>query len=170
MNARKSRSARRLSSTVALGMLAMTTACSYGGSEMRSAPLPGEMIPVGYGMAHKRNVTTSIASVVPTREIASRFATVEEMLEGRVAGLDVLRGPGGFSIRIRGATSLLMSNEPLVVIDGIPIHSYSASSALAGVTPQSVERIDVLKDAGSTAIYGSRGANGVILITTRRGR
>jgi TonB-dependent SusC/RagA subfamily outer membrane receptor len=82
-------------------------------------------------------------------------------------GVDVVRQGGGFRVLIRGMGSITASSEPLYVIDGLPLTS--GTGGMLGISPNDVARIDVLKDAGSTAIYGSRGANGVILITTRRG-
>lgn len=96
-----------------------------------------------------------------------RVSRVEEMLEGRFAGVEVTRLPsGGIAVRIRGTTSVNGSNEPLYVVDGQPIHA-EPGGALRWLNPQDVERIQVLKDIGSTAFYGVRGANGVILITTK---
>jgi TonB-dependent SusC/RagA subfamily outer membrane receptor len=86
-----------------------------------------------------------------------------------VPGLTVIRLPNGdISLRIRGDRSFQGDNEPLLVIDGRPVRG-DIGAALAGLAPRDIERIDVLKDAGSTAIYGSQGANGVIIITTKRG-
>jgi TonB-dependent SusC/RagA subfamily outer membrane receptor len=91
----------------------------------------------------------------------------EEMLAGRFAGVEVLRLPGGgISVRIRGQTSVSASTEPLFVIDGMPVNA-EPGGALRWLNPRDVQRIEVLKDIGSTAFYGVRGANGVILITTR---
>ena len=94
----------------------------------------------------------------------------EELLAGRFAGVEVtpLAG-GGVSVRIRGATSVMGSNEPLYVIDGMPVRA-GPGGALHGINPYDIARIEVLKDAGSTAQWGVRGANGVVLITTMRGR
>lgn len=96
-----------------------------------------------------------------------RVARAEELLIGRFPGVEVLPLPGGgVSVRIRGATSLTLSTEPLYVIDGMPINT-EPGGALKWLAPQDVHRIEVLKDPGSTAFYGVRGANGVILITTK---
>lgn len=90
---------------------------------------------------------------------------------GRVPGLTVLRTPnGGYSLRIRGRSSFYGNDEPLIVIDGMPIRQGGASNALMSLDPGDVARIDVLKDAGATAAYGVQGGNGVLLIATRRGR
>jgi TonB-dependent SusC/RagA subfamily outer membrane receptor len=98
---------------------------------------------------------------------------MEELLQARVPGLEVLPlTNGNYTLRIRGHHSLrgrVTEDEPLLVIDDIPVLQGSIGTALAGVSPRDVARIDVLKDAGATAIFGSRGANGVIIITTKRG-
>lgn len=94
----------------------------------------------------------------------------EELLEGRFPGVEVIRlVTGDVSVRIRGASSIVGSNEPLYVIDGMEI-SPGPGGALVGINPADIARIEVLKDVGSTSLYGVRGANGVIVITTRRGR
>ena len=91
----------------------------------------------------------------------------EEMLIGRFAGVEVIpMQGGGLAVRIRGATSVSLSTEPLFVVDGLPVHA-EPGGALKWLNPQDVQKIEVLKDIGSTAFYGVRGANGVILITTK---
>ena len=113
-----------------------------------------------------------MTTVVPT-ETDARVTRVEELLRG-VPGLDMTRLPdGNYQLRIRGHRSIRGNpddDDPLVVIDGIPISREAVGSTLAGLAPGDVARIDVLKDAGSTGVYGSRGANGVIVITTKRAR
>jgi TonB-dependent starch-binding outer membrane protein SusC len=95
--------------------------------------------------------------------------SMEEILKGRVAGVTVARGAdGGLAVRIRGATSLFGSAEPLYVLDGLPIEAGPGGS-LVGIDVYDIESIRVLKDPAETAMYGMRGANGVILITTKRG-
>jgi TonB-dependent starch-binding outer membrane protein SusC len=89
---------------------------------------------------------------------------------GRVAGVHVARTADGLSIRIRGASTVLGDPEPLIVLDGQPLPQGSGARELALVNPADVARVEVLKDGGSTAFYGVRGANGVLLITTKRGR
>lgn len=97
----------------------------------------------------------------------TRVVRAEEMLVGRFAGVEVIPIPGGgISVRIRGATSVNASTEPLFVVDGMAVHA-EPGGALKWLAPQDVQRIEVLKDPGSTAFYGVRGANGVILITTK---
>jgi len=146
-----------------------------GCAARRSPPAPAAPqvveTPAGYGVRRGAEATGAITSV-PGEEAALRHAVrVEELLRGRVAGVQVLPdGRGGFSVRIRGAGGILTSGEPLYVVDGMPMTDAGFANALAGIAPQDVARIDVLKDAASTSIYGSRGANGVIVITTRRRR
>ncbi len=94
-------------------------------------------------------------------------APIEELLASRVAGVTVVRTADGIAIRIRGATSLLGDTEPLYVLDGIPIQPGPGGS-LSGISPHDIESIKVLKDPVSLAMYGARGANGVIVITTKR--
>jgi len=96
-------------------------------------------------------------------------AQVEELLEGRNAGVQVIRLPGGgVSVRIRGRSSIYGDNEPLYVIDGMPVEVTTGQS-LSWLNPGDIQRIEILKDASATAVYGMRGANGVVLITTRHG-
>ena len=120
--------------------------------------------------ASDRDRATTSVSTISEKEIATmRVGRVEELLMGRVAGLEVMRDASGdYRLRIRGQRSLLGGDEPLVRVDGMPIGAGGLSRALTGVSPSDVARIEVLKDAGATAFYGLRGANGVILITTRR--
>jgi TonB-dependent SusC/RagA subfamily outer membrane receptor len=101
-----------------------------------------------------------------SKEVYSR---VEELIEGRAPGVQVLHlANGGFALRIRGLSSPTGGNDPLIVIDGTESGGGNGNGALAALNPQDVVRIEVLKDAASTAFYGMRGANGVIVITTRR--
>ena len=140
---------------------------STGGG--RSERVDGERVEIGYGTQERDHITGSVSSLTADDLGNQRVSRVEELLEDRVPGLTAVRRPdGSLSFRIRGTRSLIGNNEPLIVIDGMPVSASSVTLALGGLAPQSVHRIDVLKDAGSTAVYGSRGANGVILITTKR--
>ena len=116
--------------------------------------------------------TGAVTTVIPG-ETDARVSRVEELLRG-VAGLEVTPLPNGsYRLRIRGQRSIRDNpgdDDPLLVIDGIPVSSESMSSVLAGIAPSDVARIEVLKDAAATSVYGSRGANGVIVITTKRAR
>jgi TonB-dependent SusC/RagA subfamily outer membrane receptor len=141
-------------------------------SALRPDPVvrSGAPVAVGYATQPARDVAGARGSVDFDSAGTGRYPRVEEMLAGRVAGLEVLRRTDGrFSLRVRGIASIIGSGEPLLVVDGMPING-EAAEVLAGLSPLDVQRIDVLKDAGATAIYGSRGANGVVLITMKRGR
>ena len=159
---------------VALLVVATAAGCaSRGGGPHAEGGAPAEddtsRVAIGYGTSARRDVTSAIGSVSGCDLDARRATRVEDLLQGRVAGVEVSRDRSGApAVRVRGARSLYGDDEPLFVIDGMPL--LQGSGALLGISPQDVARIDVLKDAGATAIYGSRGANGVIVITTRRGR
>lgn len=128
-----------------------------------------EVVVVGYGTQRKEAVTGSVASVKGdiVREVPS--ANISQSLQGRVAGVEMSQTsskPGStMQIRVRGTRSLNASNDPLVVLDGIPF-----SGSISDLDPNDIKSIDILKDASATAIYGSRGANGVLLITTNKGQ
>lgn len=128
-----------------------------------------EVVVVGYGTQRKEAVTGSVASIKGdvVREVPS--ANITQALQGRVAGVDMEQTsskPGAaMQIRIRGTRSLTASNDPLVVLDGIPF-----AGSIGDINPNDIRSIDILKDASATAIYGSRGANGVILVTTNKGQ
>lgn len=109
------------------------------------------------------------ASTADERELndGRRVAQAEEMLEGRFAGVRVIRVPGGIAVRIRGGSSLMASNDPLYIVDGMEMVP-GPGGALTGINPADITRIEVLKDIGSTSAYGVRGANGVVVISTRR--
>jgi TonB-dependent starch-binding outer membrane protein SusC len=113
--------------------------------------------------------TASDASVRRDGMRDQSYSRIEELIEGRAAGVQVIRrSDGTFSLRIRGISSPSGNNEPLVVIDGTPVLESRVGRALLSLNPQDVVQIDVLKDAASIAFYGMRGANGVVVITTRR--
>jgi TonB-dependent SusC/RagA subfamily outer membrane receptor len=132
-------------------------------------PEPADEVDVGYGTIPASRVTGAVSSV-HGRQLRDQGVTrVEEMLRGRVPGVQVTpTGDGGYLVRIRGAGDLGSGGEPLFVVDGTPVHAMRPGSALEGIVPSDVVRIDVLRDAASAASYGFRGMNGVILITTRR--
>ena len=130
-----------------------------------------ESVVVGYGQMKKSDLTGSVASVKPEKLTDIPANSIDGLLQGRVAGVQVINSsqdPGASStIRIRGNSSLNGSNAPLVVIDGFP---YGDAGDLKQINPQDIVSMEVLKDASASAIYGSRGANGVILITTRKAK
>ena len=129
-----------------------------------------DVVVVGYGVQKKSDVTGAMASV-STEELNARpVNNALEALQGKAAGVDITTNerPGQLgSIRIRGERSLTAGNAPLDVVDGVPLMS---ASAIETLNPRDIETIDILKDASATAIYGSRGANGVVLVTTKQGR
>lgn len=149
--------------------IALGAGCGAATSPPRAAPGP-DSVAIGYGTQPAREVTGSIASLSGRDLENQRAFTVEELLRGRVPGLHVYRKPNGdIGLRVRGEGSIYGNSDPLLVIDGVPI-SGRLSTALLGLSPRDIARIDVLKDAGAAAIYGSRGANGVVIITTKRMR
>jgi len=143
-----------------------------------------EVVAIGYGTVRKSDLTGSVSSVKSEELKKLPMASIDQGIQGRAAGVQVTNtsgAPGGqVSIRVRGGNSLSSSNEPLYVIDGFPIAAGSmasgyqntslANNPLATINPNDIESIEILKDASSAAIYGSRGANGVVLITTKRGK
>ncbi|HKG94663.1 MAG TPA: TonB-dependent receptor plug domain-containing protein [Gemmatimonadaceae bacterium] len=161
--------ARRASrAAYALTLLAITAAGCHLGALPQNRPHPpgSREINVGYGTMSRSHITSAVSSI-DSSAIENRGAvTIEEALLGRVSGVDVLRTARGVEVRIRGVNSFYGSSAPLFVIDGVPL-PLGMSSPLAGLSPHDVARVDVLKDASAAAIYGSRGGNGVILITTK---
>jgi TonB-dependent SusC/RagA subfamily outer membrane receptor len=150
--------------------LAVLLAAGCAGNPPSETPAPeAEQVDVGYGTQEARDITGSVASLSGTQLRANRASRVEEMFLGRLAGVSVTRtAGGGYSVRIRGAGTYTGGGDPLFVLDGVPLLGSRPGHELDGINPADIERIDVLKDAGSAAIYGSRAANGVILITSRR--
>ncbi|MEZ0451683.1 TonB-dependent receptor [Sphingobacterium thalpophilum] len=128
-----------------------------------------EVVVIGYGTQRKEAVTGSVASVSGTTMNEVPAANISRALQGRIAGVNMQQNsskPGSpMQIRIRGTRSLTADNNPLIVLDGIPF-----AGSISDINPADIKSVDVLKDASATAIYGSRGANGVILVTTNKGR
>lgn len=156
--------------TALLGLaLLQAQGCSHLGSQADSNASGGEAVNAGYGMLPADRVLGAVSTVSANDWVDMHVVHLEELLHGRVAGVQVLPTPsGGFAIRIRGPSSIYGSNEPLYVMDGLPLH-VDPGRGIDWLNPADIERIDVLKDASATAMYGMRGANGVVLITTRRG-
>jgi TonB-dependent SusC/RagA subfamily outer membrane receptor len=152
-----------------LSVMVLAACHSYpGGPALPPAPSPAD-VSVGYGSQDTRDVTASVSKADSDKLMANSPRTVADMLVGRFAGVEVYKLPnGGTSIRIRGSRSIKSSSEPLLVLDGVPQHNGNAS--LLDLDPHDIKSIEVLKDAGASAVYGSRGANGVILIATKRGQ
>jgi TonB-dependent starch-binding outer membrane protein SusC len=136
-----------------------------------------DVVVIGYGEAKKKDVTGSIQTVTSKDFNAGQIATPDQLLVGKVAGVNITPNSGqpgaGARIRIRGGSSLNASNDPLIVIDGVPLTPGAADGAtdpLSFINPNDIETFTILKDASATAIYGSRASNGVIIITTKKGK
>ena len=141
------------------------------------AALLNEVVVIGYGVARKNDLTGSVTAIKPDEKNHGLITSAQDMMQGKIAGVNVTSDggtPGGSStIRIRGGSSLNASNDPLIVIDGLAMDRQGVKgspNALSMVNPNDIESFTVLKDASATAIYGSRGSNGVIIITTKKGR
>jgi len=147
----------------------------------------GEVVVVGYGSARKRDVTGSVTSIKSKDFNQGVFTAPDQLIQGKAAGVQIINNtgaPGGATtVRIRGIGSIRSGNSPLIVVDGVPLSGGSAAPGLGTalgsapgnnplnfINPADIESMDVLKDASATAIYGSRGANGVIQITTKKGK
>ena len=169
-----------------------TIEIAIGGKSIINASLPtsdnalDEVVVVGYGTSLKKDLSGSVASVSAEEIKSMPITSFEQGMQGRVAGVQVMQGnsaPGGApQVRIRGANTVLGGNEPLYVIDGVPVYNSELennsnlnvgtqpSNALASINPNDIVSMEILKDASATAIYGARGANGVVIITTKRGK
>lgn len=136
-----------------------------------------EVVVVGYGVVKKNDATGSVTAIKPDDMNKGLQTNAQDMIQGKIAGVNVTTAGGspgeGASIRIRGGSSLNASNDPLIVIDGLAMDNngiQGVSNPLAMINPNDIETFTVLKDASATAIYGSRASNGVILITTKKGK
>ena len=136
-----------------------------------------DVVVIGYGTSRKKDLTGSVATVSAKDFNTGAISTPEQLIAGKVAGVSITSNNGapgsGSTIRIRGGASLNASNDPLIVIDGMPIDGGGISgqaNALALINPNDIESFSVLKDASAAAIYGARASNGVILITTKKGK
>ncbi|MDR0349613.1 MAG: SusC/RagA family TonB-linked outer membrane protein, partial [Tannerella sp.] len=169
--------------TVSVPASATTLVVSYVGFETREMAITGnvvnvalsenatalnEVVVIGYGTVRRRDLTGSVSSVGADAIAAIPVASAAEAITGKMAGVQITTLEGSpdteIKIRVRGGGSITGDNMPLYIVDGFPVESIS------DVPPGDIESIDVLKDASSTAIYGSRGANGVIIITTKSGK
>ncbi|PAP78420.1 SusC/RagA family TonB-linked outer membrane protein [Rubrivirga marina] len=148
-----------------------------------SSQLIDDVVVIGYGEETRRNLASATTSVSAAELQNIPVAGVDAALQGKTSGVQVLQNSGtpggGISVRIRGHASIDASNQPLYVVDGVPMISEDVSqfgfggqdlTAVTNLSPSDIESVDILKDAAATAIYGSRGANGVVMITTKRGR
>lgn len=138
--------------------------------------LLNEAVVIGYGTQRKQDLTGAVEQISEKQFVQGQVTNPEQLVQGKVAGLQVTTGGGapgsGSTIRIRGGSSLSASNDPLIVIDGVPVDNNGisgASNPLSLINPNDIASITVLKDASSTAIYGSRASNGVIIVTTKKG-
>ena len=136
-----------------------------------------EVVVIGYGVAKKNDLTGSVTAMKPDEMNKGLVTNAQDMMQGKIAGVNVTSASGtpgaGAQIRIRGGSSLNASNDPLIVIDGLAMDNSGVqglSNPLSMVNPNDIETFTVLKDASATAIYGSRGSNGVIIITTKKGK
>lgn len=160
--------------TMAMVTFAAAVAGAAGCSRAASAP-PAPTPPApeqhgGSGRSLAGEGTGSVGVVNGDRLQGVPSRNIEELLAGRVAGVQVVQLPGGgISVRIRGATSFNASTEPLYVVDGMPVQ-VDRDRGIDWLSPADLLRIEILKDASTTSMYGVRGANGVVLITTRRGK
>ena len=153
------------------GWLALAAVTLLACHSTASKPAPRDPRPttvqVGYGTQDARDVSTAVSSASGEKMRSNSPRTVADMLVGRFPGVEVRQlANGSVSIRIRGSRSFRSNEEPLIVVDGIPQHG--GGQALMDLTPRDVESIEVLKDAAATAVFVSRGSNGVILVSTRR--
>lgn len=141
------------------------------------AQLMTEVVVIGYGTQLKKDLTGTVSSVSSKDFNQGLIGSPEQLINGKVAGVQIMSNSGsptsGSTIRIRGGASLNASNDPLIVLDGVPLESGgisgNSSNFLSLINPNDIESMTVLKDASSTAIYGSRASNGVIIITTKKG-
>jgi len=143
----------------------------------QTSDLLNEVVVIGYGSVRKKDLTGSVSTVSAKDFNTGAISTPEQLIAGKVAGVSIISNSGapgsGSTIRIRGGASLNASNDPLIVIDGMPIDGGGISgqaNALALINPNDIESFSVLKDASAAAIYGARASNGVILITTKKGK
>lgn len=169
-----------------------TLVVSYVGYDTQNVPVDGrtsinvtmqensvmlnEVVAIGYGTVQKSDATGSVAVIKPDEIEAGLATSVQDMLVGQTPGVVVTQagGPeGGGTIRIRGGSSLNASNDPLIVVDGVPLSNAGMGglgNSLGMISPENIESMTILKDASATAIYGSRASNGVIIITTKKGK
>ena len=137
-----------------------------------------QVVLIGYGKQKKTDVTGSISSI-SSKDFNGGATSPAQLIQGKTPGVSITGNSGapgsGSEIRIRGGSSLYGSNDPLIVIDGLPIENNTdknvgSTSILASINPSTIESMTVLKDASAAAIYGSRAANGVVIITTKQGK
>lgn len=168
--------------------VAITNKTVYDATLQLQSTQLNDLVVIGYGTVRRSDLTGAVQKISKDDLVRNNPTNALEALQGKLAGVNVTQNDGapgaGLSIRVRGSNSFLGGTEPLYVIDGVPFNNSSSGStpasikddekqtinAMAFINPSDIESIEVLKDASATAIYGSRGANGVVLITTKRGR
>src|SRR2546421_4182575 len=178
--------------TLSVPNTARTLVISFVGFGMKEVPITGsnidislsssgaaalnEVVIIGYGTARKKDLTGAVSVITEKDFVKGPITTPEQLIAGKIAGVQISSNSGqpgaGSRIRIRGGTSLNASNDPLIVIDGVPLDNNGISGSpnpLSLINPNDIESMNILKDASAAAIYGSRAANGVILITTKKG-
>ena len=136
-----------------------------------------DVVVIGYGTQRKSDLTGSVTNVSSKDFNMGLVSSPEQLINGKISGVQIMSNSGsptaGSTIRVRGGASLNASNDPLIVLDGVPLEQGGISgndgNFLSLINPNDIESMTILKDASSTAIYGSRASNGVILITTREG-
>src|SRR5574344_2198149 len=136
-----------------------------------------DVVVIGYGTQRKSDLTGSVSNVTSKDFNGGMINSAEQLINGKVSGVQITSGGGsptdGSTIRVRGGSSLNASNDPLIVIDGVPLDNTGVQgmgNALSMIAPDNIENMTILKDASATAIYGSRASNGVIIITTKKGK
>jgi TonB-dependent SusC/RagA subfamily outer membrane receptor len=153
--------------------LAGTGALLGAGACAHRAPGPtartADSVEVGYGAQPKKKVSGAVTTL-SDNDLATHSAGIEDLLQGKVAGLEIRRVGNAVTLRIRGTNSMLANQEPLVIVDDVMIQEGNIANALAGLTRDDIKQVNVLKDVASTSIYGFRGAGGVIVITTKAAR
>ena len=167
---------------------------SYVGYETKVVPVPAnsttlnvqlrsdsqvlsDVVVIGYGTQRKSDLTGSVTNVSSKDFNMGLVSSPEQLINGKISGVQIMSNSGsptaGSTIRVRGGASLNASNDPLIVLDGVPLEQGGISgndgNFLSLINPNDIESMTILKDASSTAIYGSRASNGVILITTKKG-
>ena len=160
--------------------IALGNASNYDVLLIEDTQALDEVVVIGYGVVKKSDITGSVGSIAVDKIQGVSIKSVDQMLQGRTSGLYMVQNSGmpgaGSSVRIRGGNSISGGNEPLYIIDGVPVYPSSSDNSQTALNPlntiptSDIESIEVLKDASSTAIYGSRGANGVIIVTTKKGQ
>ena len=162
-------------------MIGMNTVEKTVGSQNRidvlmdAGVLIDEVVVTGYQTQRKVDLTGSVSSLSSDQFMQTNPLSLEQALKGKISGVQVMNNDGapggGITIKIRGASSITAGSSPLYVIDGfpLPISDDPLESPLATISPDAIESISILKDVSSTAIYGAQGANGVVLITTKKG-